>query len=384
MFGLWTNIRNTTSVCWKMKNKQERIPVIDLLRGLSCLGVLLYHVRVDLWIGWWRIQNHPEEYSTFAKAMAWLSIPSPFLGYAILLFFLISGFCIHYPNTSPYAKPCWKTYLVRRFWRIYPPYIVAVVFTAIISFCCFHFFGDKTWDIERVLRVATLTQNYPPSNGQFLSNPSLWTIPLEIEFYLLYPFAFYLYVKSKTRVLAFVAVGLSAWSVYLHDLGITWLSFTSLLLWPSWLLGAWVANLFAKGKLSSFKSRYLVSALVISLAVSLGSRLENSAQWFQYMAWTSFYFFFFIVCLSHSKLFHGKILSPISIGLSWLGKISFSLYLIHFPLFKLLGYIHLEIFKSKPENFLVTILYVIPVIFFSWVFYLTIERPIHQWSKQGK
>ena len=104
-----------------MKNS-ERIPVIDFLRGLSCLGVLLYHVRVDLWIGWWRITSYPEEYSSFAKAMAWLSIPTPFMGYAVVLFFLISGFCIHYQNTSGDARPDWKTYLIRRFWRIYPAY----------------------------------------------------------------------------------------------------------------------------------------------------------------------------------------------------------------------------------------------------------------------
>ena len=162
-----------------------RIPVIDFLRGLSCLGVLLYHVRVDLWIGWWRITSYPDEYSSFAKAMAWLSIPTPFMGYAVVLFFLISGFCIHYPNTSENAKPCWKNYLIRRFWRIYPTYFIALVFTAVISFLCLTVWGDETWDVNRIFRVATLTQNYPPGSGQFLSNPSLWTIPLEIEFYLL-------------------------------------------------------------------------------------------------------------------------------------------------------------------------------------------------------
>ncbi len=184
-----------------MKNS-ERIPVIDFLRGLSCLGVLLYHVRVDLWIGWWRITSYPQEYSSLAKAMAWLSIPTPFLGYAVVLFFLISGFCIHYPNTVGNVSPSWKTYFVRRFWRIYPTYFIALILTACISYFCYFMWGDATWNFDRILRVATLSQNYPPGYGQFLSNPSLWTIPLEVEFYILYPFAFFLIAKSRDQYFA--------------------------------------------------------------------------------------------------------------------------------------------------------------------------------------
>ena len=47
------------------KEKRNYVPVIDLLRGLSCLGVLFYHLRVDLWIGWHEIQNNPEKYSLY-------------------------------------------------------------------------------------------------------------------------------------------------------------------------------------------------------------------------------------------------------------------------------------------------------------------------------
>ena len=161
--------------------KSERIELIDLLRGLSCLGVLLYHIRIDLWIGWKRITNYPNEYTSIEKSLAWLAIPAPFLGYAILLFFLISGFCIHYPNTLSNASPSWKVYFQRRFWRIYPSYLSAILLTAVISYICHIKWGDVDWSFERIFRVITVSQNYPPGNGQFLTNPSLWTIPLKLN-----------------------------------------------------------------------------------------------------------------------------------------------------------------------------------------------------------
>ncbi len=362
----------------------ERIPEIDFLRGLSCLGVLLYHVRVDLWIGWWRITSHPQEYSSFAKAMAWLSIPTPFLGYAILLFFLISGFCIHYPNTSGNAKPCWKTYFIRRFWRIYPTYFVAVVFTAGISFLCLTFWGDETWDIDRIIRVATLTQNYPPGSGQFLSNPSLWTIPLEIEFYLLYPLVFLFFASNRGSFLWIIAFGISGLSVLLSYQGYQWLTFTVLFLWPSWLLGAWIAQLYRDQKLILIKLDYLLTLSGLSLGVSLMSRYQNWESWTQYIAWIAFYSISFIFCLAHTQFINRIIGNRLMKAISWIGKISFSLYLIHFPLFKLFGYLHREIFGEKPDNFLISLSYLLPVIFLAWLFFRWVEDPIHQWSKKKR
>ena len=362
----------------------DRIPVIDFLRGLSCLGVLLYHVRVDLWIGWWRITSYPQEYSSFSKAMAWLSIPTPFMGYAVVLFFLISGFCIHYPNTSGNARPCWKTYLVRRFWRIYPAYFAALVFTAGISYLCLTLWGDKTWDVSKILRVLTLTQNYPPGNGQLLSNPSLWTIPLEIEFYLLYPVAFLLFSSNRSYLLWFSAFVLCTFCVFLSYQGYQWLTFTAFFLWPSWLLGAWIANLYRDQKLKGIKLSYLLPLSGLTLGAALASRYQNWETWTQYFAWTSFYSFFFIFCLSYPGLLKRMIGIGLTKAVSWIGKISFSLYLIHFPLFKLFGYLHREIFKEKPANFLIALFYLLPVILIAWLFFRWVEDPIHQWSKKKR
>jgi peptidoglycan/LPS O-acetylase OafA/YrhL len=366
-----------------MKNS-DRIPVIDFLRGLSCLGVLLYHIRVDLWIGWIRLTSYPQEYSSFAKTMAWLSIPTPFMGYAVVLFFLISGFCIHYPNTCGNFKPNWKTYFIRRFWRIYPAYFAALLLTVGISYLCMTLWEDKNWDINKIFRVATLTQNYPPGNGQFLSNPSLWTIPLEIEFYLLYPIAFLFISSQKNSLLLSIVLGFSFISTFLHYRGYIWLSYTALFLWPSWLLGAWISQLFRNQKLAQIKLGYLLPLTALTLGVALMSRYYDWESSSQYAIWTAFYSLFFIFCLSFPKLLNRIIGFHLIKVVSWIGKISFSLYLIHFPLFKLFGYLHHEIFKEKPANFLISLFYLLPVILIAWLFFKWVEDPIHQWSKKKR
>ena len=360
----------------------RRIDVIDLLRGLSCLGVLFYHIRIDLWIGWRSITNYPLEYSSFERNMAWLSIPTPFLGYAILLFFLISGFCIHYPNTLSDTKPCWKIYLKRRFWRIYPTYLIAILLTSVISYFCHIKWGDIDWNFERILRVATVSQNYPPGNGQFLTNPSLWTIPLEIEFYVLYPLAFFCILKFGFFILLTLSVGLSLIGVYLASLGLQWVSYTSLFLWPCWLLGAWIASLYRDNKLSKLKIFPVSSILILFLIFALASRLQKWEEWIQYACWTGFYFTFFLIFLRFEKSISRQKENFLFKSLAWLGQISFSLYLIHFPLFKLFGFIHLSYFQEKPANFIITLAYLLPVCFLAWIFYRLIENPIHQWSKR--
>ena len=72
-----------------------KLPAIDVLRGVAALGVAWYHSRVDLWVGFKAIQADPEAYSVFDWGLSFLSLPISQMGSMVMLFFVLSGFCIH-------------------------------------------------------------------------------------------------------------------------------------------------------------------------------------------------------------------------------------------------------------------------------------------------
>jgi peptidoglycan/LPS O-acetylase OafA/YrhL len=180
------------------------------------------------------------------------------------------------------------------------------------------------------------------------------------------------------------AFGISGISILLSNQGYHWLTFTALFLWPSWLLGSWIAKLYRYQKLNRIKLGYLLTLTGLSLGFALMSRYQNWEAWTQYFSWTAFYSLFFIFCLSHTRFINRMIGNKLTKAISWIGKISFSLYLIHFPLFKLFGYLHREIFGQKPDNFLIPLSYLLPVIFLASLFFRWVEDPIHQWSKKKR
>ena len=162
-----------------------KLPAVDVLRGIAALGVTWFHSRVDLWVGFKAIHADPTAYSRLEWALSFFSLPASQMGGMVMLFFVLSGFCIHLPVAKKKHLPNWKAYALRRFFRIYPPYLVTLVSCFLVAWLL-----RTSWQpSEQKLygASAALLQNWFYAGGQVGMNPSLWSIPVEVEFYLVYP-----------------------------------------------------------------------------------------------------------------------------------------------------------------------------------------------------
>ncbi len=107
----------------------------------------------------------------------------------VTVFFTLSGFLISQPfwKSKLSGKPIQlKSYLFRRFWKIYPPLALSVIL--LLPFYIW-IYGDA-WHyvktaIEWLCGIAWLL----PVSGKF--NPLMWSLIVELHFYLLLPFAFF-------------------------------------------------------------------------------------------------------------------------------------------------------------------------------------------------
>lgn len=143
-----------------------RYELLDALRGLAALAVVIHHVAA-VYIG----------------------------GMAVMAFFVISGYCIAAASASARRNGLgFGAFLWRRIRRIFPPYLLAIAFWALLR-------GVKTMtggtnDLARPwtdwLQNVTLTQwvalipnpaPYPPHNSTLFVG-AFWSLCYEEQFYL--------------------------------------------------------------------------------------------------------------------------------------------------------------------------------------------------------
>jgi len=338
-----------------------RLLKLEALRGFAALYVLLHHV-----------------------SSSYLGLKSSFIGFplrfgqeAVLVFFLLSGFVIHYSfQLSP--RKDFADYLIKRARRIYPIFIIALFLSLLTAFFC----ADLLiWEdiLRSFLGNMLMLQDHPgrpsPWFLPFCGNDPLWSLAYEWWFYMLY-FPLVKFCSSGwQKVLVFSLAGIGIF-------------FDSLLpnspchylaLLPVWWFGVEMAKEYlASGSITLSGQRaylfLLLVPLVSYLVITLDWHFSGKPLAFityplvdlRYFISTLILFFMALIWRRFDFVGYKVMSRP----LIFIGTFSYALYVFHYPII-----LHLRLF-SHPSYFFFDLF--IRLLFCFWLSFV-IERYFQTW-----
>jgi peptidoglycan/LPS O-acetylase OafA/YrhL len=359
-----------------MTKPDEHLDVLDHLRGIAILMVFLFHAFGATfgsdhlaWSGFFRDFRVSHVFlGLLPLTLGWIGVP---------IFFVVSGFCIHL-SYSKSASRNLKLFFVRRFFRICPPYFVALAFFAFIF--PFSLVQHDPLKGPQIFSHFLLLHNV---SGQFVFgiNPSFWSIAVEVQLYLIYPLVLLCSRKlgwgkslmimgsvevllRGTEALLGTTQGRALPSIVVHS---------PFYFWLSWGMGAYIAEAYLKTQEPKRVFPVWFWPLMVLVA---------------YFFKPLFPFCSLFAALSAANYLGLVLFSPVAKSpiptqfrrhLSFLGVISYSFYLIHQPLVAVVPRAVRKLFPQYGSGLLpIFSLYVVVyfvIVLIAWSFFRFIERP---------
>lgn len=321
----------------------NRVYQIDMLRGVAAALVLLSHLTT------YKNPNY--------NIPAWLQSLGVHGRLGVEIFFVVSGFVIPYSlHQAGYRLSAFPTFLLKRIIRIDPPYIATIALTAGLAFAASlapNFQGVKfpfTW-YQTLLHLGYLADI---CNSKWIV-PVFWTLAIEFQYYLLIGASFPLLAHTKKHV-RFVpyALGAGLATVTSNGIWIThWLFF--------FMLGIALYQYRIK-LINILELRFLTVACFVGASINAG--IESAIAGL-----------FTSIAIHYGDGVQNRILTR-------LGTISYSLYLIHFPVLGRTINLLTRYTQSTAGAFIVCGIALILSVFAAIAFYFMIERPAKQWAAQ--
>ncbi|MEH6406586.1 MAG: acyltransferase [Leeuwenhoekiella sp.] len=319
-----------------MKGKQQLDSLI-LLRVIAVIMVCFCHYG-----------NALSEGHRFAGLFR---IFSDYGNYGVHVFFVISGFVI----PLSFARGNYKLYhyprfLYKRFLRLHPPYLAALALTLIISFASYQVRNLPFPEDALSILKSTLYLHLPSSN------PVFWTLAIEAQYYLFIGLFYIALVKyPRKSIFIFIPVLL-----VLSQLSFVHIEFLNFLIF--FLMGT-IGFLIYNNMGNRILNSYTLAGLIIFMVIFYD--IEES------------------IAACSTLLFILLYRKPIPKYLKFPGMISYSIYLIHFPL----GIKFINLIKHKiPLSYSWVLFSVTMILVFaaSYLFYRVFELHSEKLSKKIK
>jgi peptidoglycan/LPS O-acetylase OafA/YrhL len=240
----------------------QRLGILDDFRGVAAMLVFLGHCEdfLPYSLG----ERLVDPLGFLSKVFTGKADPHSLLSFiaffpfhldwcALSIFFVVSGFCIHMTYYQQ-ARPSVSRFYLRRFFRIYPAYLLAVIFFAV-------FFPVTRMPFTKLAHWAQLGTHlllcYNLSDYfAWGIAASYWTIAVEVQLYLLFPLlSIYVRRYSYTWALLWLALlevslhTFSALFCYAHgQVPPAWFRASPFFYCFSWAIGAGLADSYLNRK----------------------------------------------------------------------------------------------------------------------------------------
>lgn len=306
----------------------QRLVVLDVLRALAALIVTFHHF----------VAIYGDSIQSILSSNLWAacSFVSDLNHDAVLFFFVLSGYCIAIAQREkPLAsKAQISEYLQRRFWRLMPGYLIALAFTSFCVLLMPTLASPRLSLVElagNLLFLQTSPNVGPYWVAPFGGNGPLWSLSYEVFFYGILPVLYWLnrrhFHKWNTPSKFVVTVAVAILCVGLNRVYFTpWFAFMSS--FPIWICG-WLA--LERHSIDSKTSFFVGLGAIGLLGIVIESRLHSASLSSLCHGFTIAFAFYFLV---KSELFH-RVFGALT-PLVYVGHGSYLLYILHYPLLRLL------------------------------------------------
>jgi peptidoglycan/LPS O-acetylase OafA/YrhL len=324
-----------------LQYSNARIQSLDFLRGIAAFAVMFFHFTGESSI---HLSDHNP-----------LRIAGVYGHLGVEVFFVLSGFVIPYSMyASSYQPRSIKEFLIKRTVRIEVPFLILIgaeiILIYVSSFTPWRNGVSERLDAYNILLHIGYLNGV--MNKPWLI-PAFWTLAIEFQFYILMAFLFPLFLQAGFFYRMIIMVIFVALSIIFPQ---PYLFF-------------------------SYGSFFLIGIITFQLVVGIVKIPEFFALSASFL------------CLMHFQQEAISVLIAIMTVTvilffkcdwkwsSFLGMISYSLYLIHIPFGGRLLMLTQMYVETELSRSLLIVLFLASSIFVAWLFYLLVEKPSVSLSK---
>lgn len=343
------------------RTERPRLTSLDGLRGVAAFVVVMHHSLLVF-----------PSVATDEPDTSWIAHTPLHIAWAgseaVYVFFILSGLVLTLPSLRRSMN--WISYYPARVVRLYLPVIASVALALLLTALVPRLSTpeDSVWirAHDKQISPTSLIGNVTLVAPDWLNSP-LWSLRWEILFSLLLPLYALLVTRLRSWWPLILVAGLALSAVGMHFLiaPITYL--------PMFMIGAALAVGIEAHKLPTdgFAWMLVTSACLLGITASwwLPEKLASAGGLITIAAAAG------LVAAAACWTPARKVLNGSAV--QWLGRVSFSLYLVHEPVVVSLG-------LAVPHHLLWTVPFLAPALslLIAAIFFACIEKPAHRIAKR--